>query len=179
MCLVLYLKMGKETKSNVSDINLCSTDEELERMSKTELTELYLRLVVRKKQINKEFRLERSKRKLLIKMKHLIEREIDIRECDSGLDEEVEEEEEPRKLFTGQELSTEEIAKIFEERLNQAQLRYRHDDDVQDVNTVNDNVDNINQEHVDDVKPKIEVKTDVQSQVKQEIKQEIKREIKS
>ena len=54
MCLVLYLKMGKETKSNVSDINLCSTDEELERMSKTELTELYLRLVVRKKQINKE-----------------------------------------------------------------------------------------------------------------------------
>ena len=180
LCLVLYLKMSKKTKNNVSDINLCPTDEELERMSKAGLTELYSRLMARKKQINKEFRLERSKRKLLIKIKHLIEQEIDIRECDSGLDEEGEEEEEPRKLFTGQELSTEEIAKIFQERFNQAQLRYRHDGDVQDVNNINDNLDNINQEHVDGVKPKIEVKTEnVQSQVKQEIKQEIKREIES
>ena len=167
--------MSKKTKSNVSDINLCPNDEELEGMSKAELTELYSHLVARKKQINKEFRLERSKRKLLIKIKHLIEQEIDIRGCNSGLDEDVEDEEEPRKLFTEQELSTEEIAKIFQERLNQAQLRQRHDDDVQDVNNVNDIVDNINQEHVDDVKPKIEIKTEnVQSQVKQEIKQEIK-----
>lgn len=172
--------MSKKTKSNVSDINLCPNDEELEGMSKAELTELYSHLVARKKQINKEFRLERSKRKLLIKIKHLIEQEIDIRGCNSGLDEDVEDEEEPRKLFTEQELSTEEIAKIFQERLNQAQSRQRHDDDVQDVNNVNDNVDNINQEHVDGVKPKIEIKTEnVQSQVKQEIKQEIKREIKS
>lgn len=166
------------------------TDDELKKMKKEELQRLYLRLLRRRNQIKTEFDLEKLKRKWLLKMKHLIEMELGIidyyDDSDSGNDQlkskgsfQDERYEEPIKLLTGSELTTNTIIKLVDERLEVAKNKIKKENlDLDHLKDANVKVEKMKEEENDDVKPKIkqEIKTEINTEIKSEPK--IKREIK-
>lgn len=164
------------------------TDDELKTMKKEELRRLYLRLLRKRNQIKTEFDLEKLKRKWLLKMKHLIEMELDIIDYYDDFDSRVDQPkskgsfqderyEEPIKLFTGNELTINTIIKLVDERLEIEKNKIKKENlDLDHLKSANVKVEKMEEEETDHVKPKIkqEIKTKIKSEptIKREIKDE-------